>query len=321
MLIRILSKEMNHLVFLYTILCYTFGFAAYLFAILTAVIHKKKEERLYVLFLTAFLLFLIPSLVYGYFNVAQIDQGGTVTRIFSLLDLAGIGLMIYSLPAFIHAVMAFNHARTADLAFLILAVALCVVALVFEGTPAAEVVRGLRFAVLVAVIAYSAIAGNILGRSAARRAEAQRPQSRWLKILTGVTVLTITLMPFSVLIDMFPEAIPGLSARVPLNFKVYPLCYMLWNLFYVIRTVPLYSRKAPVEGSGDAWDFARFRLSRREQEITRLVIVGLSYQQIADRLYISLATVKTHVARVFEKTGAGNKMDLANTCRRIGVAP
>lgn len=42
-------------------------------------------------------------------------------------------------------------------------------------------------------------------------------------------------------------------------------------------------------------------LSTREQEVADLLIEGLSNNEIADRLYISVGTVKTHVGNILDK--------------------
>ncbi len=47
----------------------------------------------------------------------------------------------------------------------------------------------------------------------------------------------------------------------------------------------------------------KLQLSKREYEVLTLINQGLSNQQIADRLFISLATVKTHTSNLFEKLG------------------
>lgn len=52
-------------------------------------------------------------------------------------------------------------------------------------------------------------------------------------------------------------------------------------------------------------------LTQREQEILQLVIEGKTYQHIADSLFISLATVKTHVYHIYEKLQVKNKMAAA----------
>jgi len=48
-------------------------------------------------------------------------------------------------------------------------------------------------------------------------------------------------------------------------------------------------------------------LSQREQEVLQLVAEGLTNQQIADRLVISIRTVKKHVENIHGKLGVQNR--------------
>lgn len=48
-------------------------------------------------------------------------------------------------------------------------------------------------------------------------------------------------------------------------------------------------------------------LTARETEVLRLVGQGLSNRAIADRLFLSEATVKTHLVRTFEKLGVNDR--------------
>jgi LuxR family maltose regulon positive regulatory protein len=50
-------------------------------------------------------------------------------------------------------------------------------------------------------------------------------------------------------------------------------------------------------------------LTSREEEILRLLAQGYSNQKIADKLYVSINTVKTHVSNLFEKLGASSRVD------------
>jgi len=52
-------------------------------------------------------------------------------------------------------------------------------------------------------------------------------------------------------------------------------------------------------------------LSKREQEIARLVAEGLSNRQISERLGLSEHTIKNYLFRVFEKLGVGTRVELA----------
>ncbi|MGH1489720.1 MAG: response regulator [Acidimicrobiales bacterium] len=52
-------------------------------------------------------------------------------------------------------------------------------------------------------------------------------------------------------------------------------------------------------------------LSEREEEVLKLVATGKTNSEIADTLYISLATAKTHLNHLSNKIGARNRVELA----------
>ena len=52
-------------------------------------------------------------------------------------------------------------------------------------------------------------------------------------------------------------------------------------------------------------------LSPRETEIARLVAEGLTNAEIAGQLFLSLPTIKTHLARIFEKLEVTSRVQLA----------
>ena len=53
------------------------------------------------------------------------------------------------------------------------------------------------------------------------------------------------------------------------------------------------------------------QLSKREQEILQLIIDGSTYHDIASKLFISMATVKTHIYHIYEKLHVSNKIEAA----------
>lgn len=52
-------------------------------------------------------------------------------------------------------------------------------------------------------------------------------------------------------------------------------------------------------------------LTAREEEVLLTVAAGLTNAEIADELYISLSTVKTHLASLMGKLGARNRVEIA----------
>ena len=56
--------------------------------------------------------------------------------------------------------------------------------------------------------------------------------------------------------------------------------------------------------------YKNFDISPREKEIIREICNGLSNQQIADKLFISLQTVKDHTSRIYYKTNCSSRAQL-----------
>jgi RNA polymerase sigma factor (sigma-70 family) len=48
-------------------------------------------------------------------------------------------------------------------------------------------------------------------------------------------------------------------------------------------------------------------LSEREQELLRLLVEGKDYKAIAEQLFISPQTVRTHISRIYEKLHINSK--------------
>jgi predicted ATPase/class 3 adenylate cyclase/DNA-binding CsgD family transcriptional regulator len=62
-------------------------------------------------------------------------------------------------------------------------------------------------------------------------------------------------------------------------------------------------------------------LSAREQEIMALLAGGASNARIAETLYVTLNTVRTHLDRIRDKTGARNRADLTRYAIEAGIEP
>ena len=57
-------------------------------------------------------------------------------------------------------------------------------------------------------------------------------------------------------------------------------------------------------------------LTPREEEVLEGLLSGQTYAQIAMSLFISDKTVSSHVSNVLRKTGAANRIELAERARR-----
>jgi DNA-binding NarL/FixJ family response regulator len=61
-------------------------------------------------------------------------------------------------------------------------------------------------------------------------------------------------------------------------------------------------------------------LTPREIEVLKLIALGLSNREIADKLVLSNATVKTHINRIFYKTGARDRAQAVRYAYKHGLA-
>jgi DNA-binding NarL/FixJ family response regulator len=55
-----------------------------------------------------------------------------------------------------------------------------------------------------------------------------------------------------------------------------------------------------------------YHITPREQEILQLLSKGLSYQELADKLFISSKTVRKHIFNIYEKLHVNSRMEAVN---------
>ena len=60
-------------------------------------------------------------------------------------------------------------------------------------------------------------------------------------------------------------------------------------------------------------------LTEREREVLALIAQGITNREIADELYLSFDTIKTHVRKVFTKLGVSNRTQAAIAAREYGL--
>lgn len=73
----------------------------------------------------------------------------------------------------------------------------------------------------------------------------------------------------------------------------------------------------PFDGNPNA--VASLGISPRELVVLKELAAGRSNKEIARRLEVSPNTVKTHLARLYEKLGAERRTDAVNRARELGI--
>jgi len=79
-----------------------------------------------------------------------------------------------------------------------------------------------------------------------------------------------------------------------------------------------YKKKNNVE----RYDPAKLGLSQREVEVLELLSQGYSNQEIADKLFVSLNTIKTHISKIYQKLNAKRRTQAIQKARELAlIAP
>ena len=62
-------------------------------------------------------------------------------------------------------------------------------------------------------------------------------------------------------------------------------------------------------------------ISRREYEVLELIACGLSNQEIAEKLFVSTSTVKTHTSNLFAKLDARRRTQAIQRAKELRILP
>lgn len=96
----------------------------------------------------------------------------------------------------------------------------------------------------------------------------------------------------------------------------------LHDLIHAVRSVYLGGTAlAPLVAHRIAERRSHQILTRREEEILRQMMLGLSNKGIAANLTLAVGTVKTHVKSVLEKLDAASRTDAVAVAQRRGILP
>jgi DNA-binding CsgD family transcriptional regulator len=146
-----------------------------------------------------------------------------------------------------------------------------------------------------------------------RRGEIAAADDRWKDFSRAATRVSAVFLPILLVMDFFPRIALSLGLRLPPYLKAFPLLYAIISFLYLAKTLP--SIAGAGRDAGPNPPASSYGLSLREEEIATLLLAGLTYREIGEKLFISLSTVKTHIERIYRKTEARNKIELG---RKLG---
>lgn len=120
-----------------------------------------------------------------------------------------------------------------------------------------------------------------------------------------LAIAFLIVVPLS-LVANYVAAADGLEAKIGFTLPLVIMVLAASKIFDDVKRLSLFS--SPKEASDQL--MLNYSLTKREQEIARLLLTGMSYQQMADELFVSIPTIKTHVSNIYKKCQVNNKMEL-----------
>lgn len=125
-------------------------------------------------------------------------------------------------------------------------------------------------------------------------------------------VVMLQRAPRETLADLLAVDVDGLLAR---SIGPEELCRAVDRVLAGERYID------PALVSGDAPDeeLEPMSLTAREREVLGLLAAGSSNREIASALFVSLPTVKTHLAHIYDKLGARNRNEALGRAMTLGL--
>ncbi|CAB1240427.1 protein of unknown function [Ruminococcaceae bacterium BL-4] len=96
---------------------------------------------------------------------------------------------------------------------------------------------------------------------------------------------------------------------LPTYFLIINISILHWS--YAYFNTPAYIS----ENKLTQYFIEKYGITDKETEVIELILGGLTYKQIADRLFISPKTVDNHVQNIYRKLQVTSKIQLSNLIR------
>lgn len=276
---------MEHLFLLLDALSLIVGFGGFIG--FTYVTFKSKHRlMLHIwLFFTAFTMDMAFNTIYFYFINNLPDLYRAYFSQLFYLQISISALLVFSIPFFFAELVQLKHRRFINFTFGAIALVQLFGSVM---TQYSELL--FRFGIL------SAILFTIV-TAIARFSDLKNTSHEKLIIritLLGLAAFAINLLQLFQLITLFRILVPFI--------------YLSFCLIFYLHFVDTYFRSNP-NSEQTLQKFDQYHFTKREKEIVDLLLQGFNNQKIANKLHISLSTVKTHVRNSFQKAKVNNRYE------------
>ena len=128
-------------------------------------------------------------------------------------------------------------------------------------------------------------------------------------------LITIVFLPF-IILESYKPYIQLIKNIELLKITALPSYFLIINIFNLIFALK-YFNTPPFIANNKLTDYFKqnYEITEKQSEIIELIIEGVTYKQIAEKLFISPKTVDNHVQNIYKKLNVNSKMQLSHFVR------
>lgn len=275
--------------------------------LLSFMVYARRRDfwlRFYLAFVVAFFLLMLFQTIRFFYDLSDAAHTQTMSRVLTGLFLLVLNFMVYLVPYFATWLTRMPWKRGMQAVFIPLACAYFALVVLFTFVlPGHQLVYAALVLVFASMIAFSMVL------IAKRRDRIASGTMR--RLCLSFLALSTVFCPL-ILADAFLSYLfSGIEASYLSGVLAFPLYFMWFCVIALVYLVGYFVRpSAPGPSGPSEARLAELRITEREREIVLLLARGLTYKEIGAKLSISAHTVNNHVANIYAKAGASNRIDL-----------
>lgn len=127
--------------------------------------------------------------------------------------------------------------------------------------------------------------------------------------------ITMIFLPF-IIVESYKPYIQFIENIDLLKILALPSYFLTINIFNIVFALK-YFNTSPFMDNNKLTDYfkQKYDITQKQTEIIELIIQGLTYKEIAEKLFISPKTVDNHVQNIYKKLNVNSKMQLSHFVR------
>lgn len=125
-------------------------------------------------------------------------------------------------------------------------------------------------------------------------------------------IITVLFLPF-ITLEYYRPYVQSIKNIDFIKILSLPLYFLTLNIFAVVLVLK-YFNKPSFMNNNKLTDYfkQKYDITEKQSEIIELIVEGLTYKQIAEKLLISPKTVDNHIQNIYKKLNVNSKIQLSN---------